>query len=267
MEKFDFKRDVVDASHTCPILVDFWAPWCGPCRVLGPVLERMAENAHGQWALVKVNTEEQPEVAQEYRISSIPAVKLFHRGKVTAEFAGALPESAIARWLMQHIPGPGNDALEEAKEARGRGDKTAARTLFKRALEKDPDHTEARVALAELQFTDDPAGSVQLVNTIWEGAPLFDHADAIRELHRIWELDEGSVDTASKAWPSFKAGREALKAGQYEEAAERWIDALRRDRKWGEDASRKACVALFRWLGDTHPVTQGQRRAFSLALF
>ena len=267
MEKFDFKRDVLDASATKPILVDFWAPWCGPCRVLGPVLERMAESAHGQWALVKVNTEEQPDVAMEYRISSIPAVKLFHRGKVIGEFTGALPETQIARWLLQHIPSPGNDALEEAKAALQRGDRTQARALFKQALEVDPEQVDARVTLAELQFTDDPAGSVQLVDKVWEGAPLFAHADAIRELYRIWELDEGKVNTASAAWPLFQAGRAALRAGDYAQAAESWIDALRRDRKWEEDAARKACVALFRWLGDEHPVTQSNRRSFSSALF
>src|SRR5580692_5144509 len=102
----DFERAVLEQSKIRPVVVDFWAPWCAPCRVLGPVLERLEAQAQGLWRLCKINTEAEPQLATEYKISSIPAVKMFHNGKVIAEFVGALPESQLARWLATNIPSP-----------------------------------------------------------------------------------------------------------------------------------------------------------------
>jgi putative thioredoxin len=99
-----FQREVLDKSHEKPVVVDFWAPWCGPCRVLGPTIERLARASGGQWRLVKVNTDRHPELARHYDVRGIPAVKLFVDGHVRAAFAGALPEPALRQWLALHLP-------------------------------------------------------------------------------------------------------------------------------------------------------------------
>lgn len=98
-----FQREVLDKSAQKPVLVDFWAEWCGPCRILGPVLEKLARESKGAWRLVKINTDRQPALSQQYGVRGIPAVKLFRNGQVQAEFTGALPEHAVRRWLDEHL--------------------------------------------------------------------------------------------------------------------------------------------------------------------
>ena len=117
-ELIDFQSDVIEASKTTPVLVDFWAEWCGPCVQLSPTLEKLAEEAGDSWTLLKVNTESQPELAAEYGIRSIPNVKLFVNGEMSGEFIGALPEEEIKRWLESNIPDQGNvEKIEETISA------------------------------------------------------------------------------------------------------------------------------------------------------
>ena len=113
-ELIDFQSDVIEASKTTPVLVDFWAEWCGPCVQLSPTLEKLAEEAGDSWTLLKVNTESQPELAAEYGIRSIPNVKLFVNGEISGEFIGALPEEEIKRWLESNIPN--KSKLEKSEE-------------------------------------------------------------------------------------------------------------------------------------------------------
>jgi putative thioredoxin len=114
-EVHDFQKEVLERSRTVPVLVDFWAEWCGPCRVLGPTLERLAASADGRWVLAKLNTEEFPDVAMQYGIRSIPNVKLFIDAKPVNEFVGALPEPAIVEWLKKAIPAKKITEVETAQ--------------------------------------------------------------------------------------------------------------------------------------------------------
>lgn len=266
-----FKRDVLDASESLPIVVDFWAPWCAPCRVLGPVLERLAERAEGRWRLVKLNTEEHQHVALSYQVGSIPAVKLFRQGKVVADFVGALPEAQIQRWLDTHIPSAVQEDLSTARAAVKRGDRAAALPLLERIVAATPKEPEACALLANLVLTDDRDRAVQLVADIHEGDTAYEQADTVRTLARLLAMDPSQGDAAGwRATPAglrYLEGIGALKAGDYSAAVDAFIAALRQSRKLDDDGARRACVALFRWLGDDHDVTRAFRRAFASALF
>ncbi|NIV95050.1 thioredoxin [candidate division KSB1 bacterium] len=270
---FDFQKDVLEASKDQPVVVDFWAEWCAPCRILGPVLEKLSEEADSKWKLVKVNTEAHPQVAMQYRIQSIPAVKMFYNGQVTAEFVGALPENQVRRWLEENIPTKSKRILEEAKEALSNGDKQRAQKLFEQAWQEDDTNYEARIHLAELVFEIDPEKANRLVADTPEEHPLHRQAEAIQTLYRLihdYETiaqDARKSDTSSEAWESYLSGIQALRQQSYEVAVKKWIDALMINRDIDDDGPRKACVAMFNWLGQEHELTEKFHRTFTSALF
>ena len=130
----DFSEEVLETSKQIPVLVDFWAEWCGPCRILGPILEKLAGEASGEWKLVKVNTELHPDLAQAFDLRGIPAVKLFSQGEPIAEFTGALPEAQVRDWLGANLPGASDDEFTAAFHAFETDDLETARIHLQRAL-------------------------------------------------------------------------------------------------------------------------------------
>jgi thioredoxin len=153
-----FERDVLERSRQVPVVVDFWAAWCGPCRALGPVLERLAVEADGAWVLAKVDVDANPGLASAFGVQGIPAVRAFRGGREVAEFTGALPEPAVREWLLQLGPSPADLAYEEGAvlEAAGRLDEAADR--YRRALAEAPAHEAATVALTRVELALRTAG-------------------------------------------------------------------------------------------------------------
>lgn len=262
----EFQEDVIESSRSMPVLVDFWAPWCGPCRVLGPTLERLAQQANGTWKLVKVNTDQNPEVSARYGIRGIPAVKLFVDGEVVDEFTGALPEYAVKQWLEKAIPSESKKRVERAEQEMAAGNREEARKLLETTVSEEPSNSKARVLLAQLLAFDDPDRSVDLVTeSAFAGPGYIQIEEAVKTVARLFKLDGELPDGEGRE--AYRDGIDAMRAGQYEAAVQKFIEVIGKDRYYDDDGARKACVALFTLLGNDHPAVANYRRTFDMALY
>ncbi|MEE8203518.1 MAG: thioredoxin [Alphaproteobacteria bacterium] len=278
-----FQADVVDASHETPVIVDFWAPWCGPCKQLGPALEKAVAAAGGKVRLVKINIDENPQIAQAFRIQSIPAVYAFSQGKPVDGFTGALPESQIksfvGRLAGESGPSPVDQALERAKEALEQKDYGAASALFGQVLQHEPGNPDAVAGLARcFVAAREPERAREVLDQV--GEEHAEHAEIAGARAALALAEQASGSAADSAGlearlaenendhqARFDLAMALYGAGQREAAVEHLLEILRRDRAWNEEAARKQLVTLFEAFGPTDPLTVATRRKLSSLLF
>jgi putative thioredoxin len=268
-EVTDFQTDVIEASHEQPVLVDFWAPWCGPCRQLSPTLETLAEAADN-WTLVKVNTDDNQNEARKYGVRGIPAVKLFVDGTVEAEFTGVKPKSAVETWLDEHLPSESKTRIRQAQEALDAGDLHTAEDVLWPVLEDDPDHTEAQVLMARALAFRDPKRAKALADAASDVADpsLRQTRESVQTIARLVDLADHPEDLPDgSVKDTYVDASEALAQRDFDTALARFIDVVQTDRDYDDDGARRACVAVFTLLGPQHPVTQSHRRTFDMALY
>ena len=279
-----FMADVVDASHEAAIVVDFWAPWCGPCKQLGPALEKAVRDARGSVRMVKINIDENPELAQQMRIQSIPAVYAFKDGRPVDGFVGALPESQVKQFVARLTggakgPSPIEEALAMAQEAMTAGDTARAGNIYTQVLEHEPSAVEALAGLARIAIgrKEYPKARELLERVPKEGAK---HADVVAA-HASLELAE----TGDKAQGALSELRQRLErdandhqartdlagalfaSGEREQAVDELLELVRRDRKWNDEAARKQLVKFFEAMGHGDPLTVAARKRLSSILF
>lgn len=263
----DFETEVLERSRAIPVLVDFWAEWCGPCRVLGPVLERLAEKQAGSWELKKVDTDAMQDVAIRYGIRSIPAVKLFVDGEVADEFVGAMPESAVERWLQAALPDAHASAVDTAEALLLSGRTEDALRMLGEVLRAAPGHEKARALTASATVFTDPARALALVEDI-VGGENGEKADAVRTIAEfLASANRADALPDASARAPFERAMSDLAAQRFDDALAGFIAVIRTDRYYADDASRKACIALFKYLGEEHPITRKWRREFDRALY
>ncbi len=256
---------ILEPSKKLPVLVDFWAPWCGPCRTLGPVLDRVAATNRERFTLLKVNTDEHQDIAARFRVQSIPAVKLFDQGKVIAEFVGALPERQVLAWLDQVLPSDEGRALTAAKEALQKGDRPAALAALHGRVHEDAKSAEARALYAALAYFEHHDHALKLAATVREGDLGFDIASAVVELDAL--VGDASAEGKPDAVSAYQRGIASFKVGDFAAAAAAWIESMKLSRKVANDGAKRALIALFKLLGEQDPVTLEYRRAFASALY
>ena len=259
-----FQEDVIDASHNGPVVVDFWAPWCGPCRVLGPVIEKLAHQQSDTWTLVKVNSDEHQAEAMRFGVRGIPAVKMVFKGEVIDEFTGALPEPAIRQWLEKALPGETKEWMKQVDSLLEAGSTAEALPLLEQVLELEPTNPAAAGHLSSLIALEDPDRAGALADIAMTGEPRFVQiAEAVRTLTQ--HLKMIPPDGPGKAL--YVQAAEQLGQGDAERAVVTLIEVLKSDRYYVDDAARKLGVAIFTLLGPFHPVSQTHRRTFDMWLY
>lgn len=260
----NYQSIVAEGSHAVPVLVDFWADWCQPCKMLMPVLAKLAEEYRGKFILAKINTEEQQELAARFGIRSIPTVKLFIDGEPVDEFMGALPEAQIRAFLDRHIPRESDHLVAEADERIRQGDTEGALKLIEEAYRSDPGNSRVILARAHLQAT---LGQIDAAEQTLSELPmdqqdspevkalrarfLFDHvADRAPAVEHLESRLAAQPDDAEAL---YQLAAHKVMANDFEQALELLLQLLQKHRGYGDDAARKGILAIFDILGPDDP--------------
>jgi putative thioredoxin len=277
-----FRQDVIAESMRQPVLVDFWAPWCGPCKQLTPVIEKAVKAAGGKVKLVKMNIDEHPQIPGQLGIQSIPAVIAFTKGQPVDGFMGALPESQVTGFIERLVgpvgPSAAEDLLKEADELAAEGDAAGAAELYAAVLAQEPENVAAIGALAKLHLDlgdiDGAKRFLAMAPTGKENDPAIAGARAAIELaEQASSLgDLGELQQRIQADPLDHQARFdlalALNAqGKREEAVDHLIEIVRRDRNWNDAGARKQLVQFFEAWGPMDEMTVAGRRKLSSVLF
>ena len=259
-----FEEQVVARSREVPVLVDFWAPWCGPCQVLGPILERVAEELDGKVMVAKVDSDENPRLAQAFRVQGIPFVVLMRDGEAVDRFVGVRREAEIHDFLRKHLPSPADGLLTEAGELLIAGNLAEACSAYERALEADCHCQAARLGLARIALAE---GDGEGVRKAVEGIPVAaDELEAGEKLLELAKMVEsvGEGESGSNGGPGadsserarvFRAAVAAIASGEERRGLEELLGIAEADKAWQQEAPRKAMVATFQVLGVRNPLS------------
>jgi putative thioredoxin len=272
----DFEAKVIEKSNQVPVLVDFWAPWCGPCKTIGPILEKLAAESNGRFDLVKVNMDESPMLAQALRIQSIPAVKLFINGAIQDEFMGAYPEAEIVSFLEKNLPTEGVGDAVLGLQLLQSGNTAAAMKIFEQVLAEEPQNPIAQIGMGhilldqgdiegarekaygvnevELEKLSDRQKMEKLLSALKGRIFLNENMDA---------KEESPGELASK----FSQACQGALQGNYEAALETLLSIVKSDRKFKKDGGRLGMLAIFDILPLNSPLTADYRQKLSSILF
>ena len=269
----NFAAEVQERSKKIPVVVDFWAPWCGPCRVLGPIIEKVAEEHKGKVVLAKLNTDENPKVSALFRIQGIPAVKAFKDAKVIAEFTGAAPEPQVRAFFEKIVPGPAIRITEQAEEYLRMGNPEAAEASYREILRTKPSNPEALTGLAAILIS---RGETEAAEELLERAPAYRPAKLLK--HRLF-LDgfaakhaNEDLEGAARANPRsprdrYRWGLSLAAREHYTEALDELLASIALDRSFADGAARKAVLAVFDIIGLDSALTREYQRKLSNVLF
>lgn len=271
VDQQDFQRHVLQRSRDVPVVVDFWAEWCGPCRVLSPLLETMADRYQGSFELAKVDVDQNQELAAQFGVQGIPTVVAFRDGAPIARFTGAVPEEALREWLDGIMPTELDLMVDQARTARIEGDDTAAEHIFRQVLEQRPSHTEAGTSLASMLIDRGDTEEALIVLGRVDPDAEVERLQAAARLKASSDNDISELEARTEADPEDDPSRLELALAlaarnEYEPALDNLLAIVRRK---GEsmDQARRAMLDIFGVLGDEHPLTTSYRRQLASALF
>ncbi|MFN8602881.1 MAG: tetratricopeptide repeat protein [Candidatus Binatia bacterium] len=272
----DFQREVIEKSRTVPVVVDLWAPWCGPCKQLGPLLERLAAEGGGKWILAKVNVDESPQVARALGVQSIPLVLAFKDADIVSEFVGAQPENVVRQFVERLVPDEARRLIGEALQLAQRGDTAGAETKLREVTTVFPDSAPGAVTLAKLLAStgrdDDAMKVLDDCTAVGPAAAEIEQTRAALRLRGSVDGDEGALRARIEADPKdlqarVDLGRLLTAMGRFEEALALLFETVRLDRNFNEAAARKAMLDVFALLGRENELVDKYQRELSRLLF
>ncbi len=271
----NFQAVILEGSMVQPVLVDFWADWCQPCKTLMPMLAKLAHEYQGAFLLAKINTEEQQELAGQFQIRSIPACKLFVNGQMVDEFTGALPEEQLRTFLDKHVSQEADNFSGEIQQLLQQGDADAAADLIAQALKENPADSRAIIAFAQLKASiGEGDAAQQALDSLPEDEQKKPEVAAMRaqivfdevtiNAPPLEELEKTVTADSNDSEARYQLAAQLVMHNQLEAALDQLMILLQKDRSYGDDAARKAMIQVFDILGD-HPITAKYRgRMFGL---
>jgi putative thioredoxin len=273
-----FMDDVVETSKSTPVLVDFWAAWCGPCKQLMPILDQLADEYAGRFILAKVDADEQQQLVQQIGVRSLPTVVLFKNGEVVDHFVGVVPEAQIRQLLERHVPAAKKTALEQARESKARGDFVAAQEVLIEALAKEPTSIELQCVLGEVKALGgnlDEAKQLLVAAQAREPAALpvkrlaavIEFSDVVRTHPDVRVIRESLADDPTNIDARHALAVHRLLANDFDAALEDWLEIMRTHRKYKDDLARRSLVMAFEIIGSTDPRVDQARRQMARMLF
>ncbi len=268
-----FQQDVLQRSHELPVIVDCWAPWCGPCRVLGPILEKLAYERDGQLQLVKVNTDENPQVARALQVEGIPAVFAFVGGQLVNKFVGAIPEEQVRAFFDSLIPSEADIKAAEGYRMMQENQIPIARLHFEAALDENPDHEPAGVGLAAVLVRMGETERAAQLARRWPSHPMSRSVLISMELSSAlegYEADE--IRRAVAVAPDdpmsrYRHGCLLALEGQWMQALDELLESVKIDKSANDEVARKCLLGIFAMLGDDQPVVVEYRKRLGRLLF
>lgn len=270
----NFQAEVIEESHRRPVVVDLWAPWCGPCRVLGPILERLAEEHAGRFLLAKVNVDENPGLAHAFQVRGIPTVHAVVNGKVVDSFTGALPEIQVRAWLEGILPGPEVELLERADALLEKNDRARAKEILGELLERKPRHGDALLRMARILAAegkvDEAERSLDLI--LPDDAERLEKEIAVLRLKLsgdgVEEAERRARENPDDLEARLALGKALAAAEQYERALEIFLDVLRKSPRVGPgEEARKAMVEIFGAIGARSELADRYRALMAAELY
>jgi putative thioredoxin len=267
----NFAAEVVRRSQDVPVLVDFWAEWCGPCKSLTSLLEKLAAEYGGRFILAKCNSDENQDLARQFGIRGIPSCKLFKEGALVAEFQGAQAEGELRRFLNEHCADAADQPLDLARQLIGGGQIAEAITILEHLLAEDPESDEARIllvrALIQLHEFEKASSALAVLPTAHSEVKslqqMIDYASAASEYGSVADCESKAKQNPADLEALYRLGVVLTLEDRFEDAMDRFLEVIARNKNYGEGKVRQAMLALFEVLGPDHELTHQYRRKFA----